>query len=174
MGVCFVHIKSRNEKMISWERTKAVQYIPYRQNYTIHNVFALLETFSKTPTNFRLLKHRGRIFMVQHSENKRKVFSRDVAPCWCLRTMMVSPANPPGIKLYSYAKVSFSFVWKNMHWSLFTSAGSTFISYSAQHMRKGSAVKGPHDHRPKEIEIIEYLPPYDEAKIGFLASVFTV
>lgn len=103
-----------------------------------------------------------------------RVFSRDVTPCWCLRTMMVSPANPPGIKLYSYAKVSFSFVWKNMHWSLFTSAGSTFISYSAQHMRKGSAVKGPHDHRPKEIEINEYLPAYDEAKIGFLASVFTV
>lgn len=58
--------------------------------------------------------------------------------------------------------------------TLFTSAGSTFISYSAQHMRKGSAVKGPHDHRPKEIEIIEYLPAYDEAKIGLLASVFTV
>lgn len=41
-------------------------------------------------------------------------------------------------------------------------------------MRKGSAVKGPHDYRPKEIEIIEYLPAYDEAKIGLLASVFTV
>jgi len=52
------------------------------------------------------------------SQENHRVFSRDVTAAMLVSlnkgtaAMLLSPINPPGIELYSYANVIFCFGWK--------------------------------------------------------------
>ena len=53
-----------------------------------------------------------------HSQENHRAFSRDVTAAMLVSlnkttaAMLLSPINPPGIELYSYANVFFCFGWK--------------------------------------------------------------